>query len=785
MLLAKSNTWVVVLVVLTAGILGWVILPWLIAEQPTATIQPAQITSSTPSDKKLLAEWKNDIQPMLEHYCYDCHGDGMSKGDLDLDQYPDLASMRKNPKIWEHILIQVDYHLMPPPKKDQPEKAEREKLVTWIHHAIFPATLTDPGHLVMQRMNSIEYQNTLNDLLGIESSVLNILPPDDSSHSFDNNANALSISPAHIEKYLQAAEKALGKALVIGSMKPESRPFKGDDFRGDGRSYKGGVFFATRGSTHLKPKINVEGKYRLKVRASASQAGDEPAQMDISVGGKKLTHFKVQGKIGNEKVFSVDLDLAQGTNDIRLTFSNDFYDPEAADKNLRDRNLLIHGASLEGPLGVNREKPASHRRIFTPRKNGQSARAYAREVLGNFARRAFRRSVSDEEIGRYLTLAEKMGADDKSLESGVKSALSAMLVSPSFLFIAPGSSARGNNSKPQPISEHALASRLSYFLWSSMPDKELLALADTGKLRKNLDSQIARILKDDRSREMTRHFSGQWLQLRDLEAISPDRKRFPVFNRQLAKDMRTETEMLTSYILRENHSLLEFLDADFTFINESLARLYHIRNVDGEHFRRVALPSDRRRGILTHASILTITSQPDRTSPVLRGKFVLENILDITPPPPPPDLPELEEEHASGKKMTMREQLAMHRKKTACAGCHNLMDPVGLAFENYSGIGAWRDFDNGRAINSSGKLVTGEPLDGAESLRLIILNDKRDEFLRCLTVKLMTYALGRGVTRQDRLHIDKILSDLKKSDYNAHTLIKGVIHSVPFQQQRN
>ena len=445
---------------------------------------------------------------------------------------------------------------------------------------------------------------------------------------------------------------------------------------------------------------------------------------------------------------------------------------------------MIHSIRLEGPLGAKRQKPSSHRRIFTPRKSSQDNLAYASEVLTHFARKAFRRPVRDEEIDRYLALANRIGTAEKSLESGIKSAISAMLVSPSFLFIAPEASISRQSGNSVLISEHALASRLSYFLWSTMPDSELMALADRGQLRKNLDSQISRMLKDARSREMVRHFSGQWLQLRDLESITPDPKRFRRFSRDLAHDMRSETERLTDHILRGDHSLLEFLDADYSFINDRLARHYKIPGIEGNHFRRVKMIDSKRRGILTHASVLTLTSQPDRTSPVLRGKFVLENILDITPPPPPPDLPALEEAHENGKKMTVREQLAMHRKKTACAGCHNLMDPVGLAFENYNAIGAWREFDNGRAVDASGKLVTGEPLNGAESLRLVLLNGKRDEFLRCISIKLMTYALGRGVDRQDRLHIDKILSELQEKEYGSHALIKGIIHSVPFQRQR-
>ena len=740
---------------------------------------------SATAQQQLLKQWDKDIKPMLEHYCYDCHGDGRSKGDLDLDDYPDLASMRKDPKVWEHILARVQYHLMPPPEEEQMEQTERKKLIAWVNDAIFPANLTDPGQRAMRRLNRIEYENTIHDLLGTTAPLSQILPPDDSGNGFDNNGESLSISPAHIEKYLIAAETALNDAILVGPMPPRVISFKKNDFNGDGHQLEQGTVLYTRGSISIRPKLRLAGKYHINIIASASQAGDEPTLMDLVIDGKRHSRFEVKGEFGEGKTFTKEISLNKRVNSISLVFPNDYYDSKAKNEKLRDRNLMIHAVHIEGPIGVKREKPITHRRIFITRQKGQTDQTYTRMVLENFARRAFRRPVTQEEIDRYMTLSEKMVREGGSLEHGIRSTLSAMLVSPSFLFITRSIPEKPASHRTKRIDQHNLANQLSYFLWSSMPDDELMTLADTGKLYDQLDQQITRMLKNPRSKEMVSNFSGQWLQLRDLNTITPDKKRFPVFSLNLASHMRTETEMLSDYILRENRSLLDFLDADYTFINERMAALYKIPNIKGGHFRKVTLKDNKRRGILTHASILTLTSQPNRTSPVLRGKFILENILDITPPPPPPDLPGLEEIHDSGKRMTIREQLAMHREKTACAGCHNLMDPIGLAFEKYNGIGVWREFENRRAIDTSGQLVTGETISGVESLRLIILNKKKDEFLRCLTVKLMTYALGRGVTRSDRLHVEKILTQLKQENYSAHSLIKGIIHSVPFQYQRH
>ena len=738
-----------------------------------------------PRQQELLTEWQDDIQPMLEHYCYDCHGDGRSKGKLDLERYPDLASMRKNPKVWEHILTRVDHHLMPPPRKEQPEREEREQLVRWINHAVFPSDINDPGHSVPRRMNRIEYQNTIKELLGIQINLTNILPPDDSGYGFDTNAHALSISPAHIEKYLLAAEKSLDQAIHLGPLQPQKLHYKGKDFRDHGHQRNGGVFLSTVGTTNLRPSIDRAGKYRLTVTASATQGGNEHPRLHISVNDKLLSKFEIKDHINDKKEYTTELNLPRGRAKISLTFPNDYYNPESKDPKFRDRNLMIHSACLEGPLGVKRVKPESHTRIYHPQKSGETDKAYTRELLTRFARRAFRRPVLNEEITRYLTLSTQLSKQSSSRNAGIKATLSAMLVSPSFLFISPDLVQPRNEEKISRIDEHTLASRLSYFLWSSMPDETLLSLADNGQLRKKLNSQITRMLKDPRAHEMVLHFTGQWLQLRDLKSTTRDKKRFSNFSASLAQDMRQETTLLAQHILLNNQSLLDFLAADYTFINESLAKHYGIPGIKGSHFRRITTTKQKRRGMLTHASILTLTSQPERTSPVLRGKFILENILDITPPPPPPDLPDLEEVHENGTKMTVREQLAMHREKSACAGCHNLMDPIGLAFENYDAIGVWRDSENGQPINASGKLVTGEPLDGAESLRLIILNNKADQFLRSLSVKLMTYALSRGITRRDRAHIEKILSELKANKNSAHSLIRGIVHSVPFQYQHN
>lgn len=771
---------------LVVGIaLGWWFMPTSSERGETPPAGGQAGVTPVASDGELMQAYEQDIHPMLEQYCYECHMDGSDKGGLDLDAYPDLASMRKDPKVWEHILARVDYHLMPPPKEKQPAREEREKLVTWINDAVFPVDPNnpDPGDPVIRRMNQVEYQNTIRDLLGVEIDASAILPPDDSGYGFDNIGSVLSISPAHVEKYLSAAELALDKALVIGPMRAPVAALRPTRFHGGGEISAQGLFFFRQSQASAVVEVERQGDYLLHVTASAQPAGEEDARLDIYLDGKKLRSHPVKNRPGSEKVFTTQLRMPAGKHRIGVGFPNDFYDPDEKDPGRRDRNLLVHRVRLEGPTNVSHRKPETHRRVFIARESGADDASYVESVLGHFAARAFRRPPGSGEINRYASLAQRVMSEKKSLEAGIHTALQAMLVSPSFLYIAPPQ--EGGSESPALVSEHALASRLSYFLWSTMPDERLLKLAGDGQLRARLDEEVIRMLEDDRAGEMVRHFSGQWLQLRDLDVVTPSRKRFPTFSRELASDMRTETEMFADHILRGNRSLLEFLTADYTFVNDRLAHHYVMLGVKGSEFRKVSLAGTKRRGLLTHASLLTVTSQPTRTSPVLRGKFVLENILDIEPPPPPPDLPQLDDPKNHGKRMTLRESLAEHRKKTACAGCHNLMDPVGLAFEHFDAIGRYREFENGRAIDASGRLVTGEALEDAESLRQVLAGQKQHEFLRCLTVKMLTYALGRGVTRTDRVTVDNILRDLKENGYRSRSLVLAIVNSVPFQARKH
>jgi len=595
-------------------------------------------------NSELSTQFTREIVPIFVNYCYDCHGDGLKEGSLALDDYESIPEMIADRGQWQKIRDHIDFRLMPPPDEFAPDEEERAKLVRWIDDAVFAVDPEnpDPGHVTLRRLNRAEYTNTIRDLLGVKIDVTGLLPVDDSGYGFDNNGDVLTLSPLHMERYLEAARVALAETS------------KNKDWK----------------------------NYLSK-----------------------------------------------------------------SDESSDDDHML--------------------------------------RVVRGFAGKAFRRPLREGEAERYLDFLERAKDSGGGVDYAIKQAMSAILVSPSFLYREEPSFKSGKDSIAL-LDEHALASRLSYFLWSSMPDKRLRELADRGELRKNLHAEIGRMLASGKSRALVENFVGQWLQLRDMEAISPDRKTFKTFDSKLASNMRTETEMLVQYIIKENQTIMTLLDADFTFVNQRLAEHYGIEGVEGEHFRKVSLDGLPRRGLLGHGSVLTLTSHAGRTSPVLRGKYVLENILNTPPPPAPPNVPALGSE-SEGRKhaVSLRKELEAHRNDPACASCHALMDPIGFGLENFDGVGRWREKDRGMPIDSSGKLVTGQKFLDSEEMCEIIVRDYESEFHRSVAVKMLTYSLGRGVEYFDRPAIDEIVMKAEQDDGRFLSWVIAVAESVPFQYRRN
>ena len=605
------------------------------------------------------------IRPIVTRYCTTCHGPSRPKGGLDLSKLTDETATRPRRRTLERIREYVEGGIMPPEGSPQPTPEEAAQLSNWIKAALKRddrGTPTNPGRVTIRRLNRVEYNNTIRDLVGVDFRPADDFPSDDVGYGFDNIGDVLSLPPVLMERYLAAAESISERAIV----------------------------------------------------RTINRGWGEPL-------------------------------------------------------------------------------PDSHRRILfrEPRSPGEYPDA-ARAILERFATTAYRRPVTPEETGRLLSLVELTLQNGDSFERGIQLAIQAVLTSPHFLFrVELDSRPRGPSQAArtahgvEPVGDYELASRLSYFLWSTMPDEELFGLAARGKLHEpeTLTGQVRRMLKDPKSRSLVENFAGQWLQIRNLKAVNPDRDRFPGFDEPLRQAMLRETELFTAEILRDDRSVLDFIDADFTYVNERLARHYGLVGISGEEFRRVRLQDSVRGGLLTQASILTVTSNPNRTSPVKRGRWVLEQLLGTPPPPPPAGVTPLKEDRAADSSLSLRQRMEQHRSRPNCAVCHNRLDPLGFGLENYDGVGAWRDKEGSRPVDASGTLPSGESFRGPGELKAILKARPR-EFARCLAEKMLTYALGRGLEDYDRAAVDRIVKDLESRQYRCSTLVLGVVMSDPFLKRR-
>ena len=541
----------------------------------------------------------------------------------------------------------------------------------------------------------------------------------------------------------------------------------------------------------------------LRAQAYAQQSGTEPARMEFRVDGQPVTRFEVLAPanmqpIPGQRVFSLALLVPQprvyeyrmklpaGPHRFSAAFVNHFADPANSNPNLTERNLIIQNlevADLSEPV-VTPEKPEPIAQLFGHPPASAESTSHARTILEKFTRRAWRRPVEATEIDRLMKLYAHARQHGDSFEGGLKLALKATLVSPHFLFIGETPTAAAKAPGPRLIDEFALASRLSYFLWSSMPDDELLDLAERGTLRAHLPAQVKRLLASPKSRALVENFAGQWLQIRSLETFQPDRKLFPEFDPVLRSAMLRETELFFEHVMREDRSLFDFLTGDYTFVNARLAKLYGLTGITGDDFKKVSLAGTPRRGVLTHASVLTLTSNPTRTSPVKRGKWVLDNLLGLPPPPPPPNIPELDDKsrQLAG---TLRQQMEQHRTNATCASCHARMDPIGFGLENFNAIGAWRDKDGTDPVDASGELGGGDKFATATELTQILAAKKRWEFLHCIADRALTYSLGRGTEYYDRPALDQIVAQVEANGDKFSALVLAVAQSFPFQNRRD
>ena len=759
----------------------------------------------------------------LEQYCFGCHGGDQPEAGLSLDSYEDNLSVIKDYDAWERVLDMIETSQMPPEGNDQPTIEESDAFVQHVKAIFEEASRTakpDPGKITVRRLNRVEYRNSVRDLLGADFDPTANFPADDVGHGFDNIGDVLTMSPLLMERYLDAAEAIVTRVIILEPPKPSTNYIntkylnpRHNDVR-DARfrvldpnateQWKSGPFFTPARPLKLLP--DVETYFRATLYAETES--DTPVQVALYIQGKDLEDVTPQDEltrlVGYDtstnnrikilKIFEITSRDPKKLQTIRYLVSGIENIDNAGIAMVKPENgtpqakLQIRAITSLGPLET---RPKSHLEILacTP---DISQTEQTREVLTRLLRKAYRRPPSDQEIDQLVQFVESTQAGGARWEEGIQQAIKVILCSPKFLFRLELDD-RSQTEEPQPIDEFHLASRLSYFLWSSIPDDELLDLAEKNQLTASLEAQVKRMLADPKATELATNFGSQWLQIQRLETTTPDIERFPTFNSKLRADMLKETELFLESIFREDRSILELLSADYTFLNQRLSGHYEIwkdeqgEPIKGNTFRRVALNNEnnyfKRGGILTQASILTVTSNPKRTSPVKRGRWVLEQILGTPPPPPPPDVPELEEEHDAIAGTTLRERLEQHRDDPGCANCHAKMDPIGFAMENYDAIGKYRTKDGEQEIDTAGQLPDGTSFENILDLKQILIN-RKSQFARCLTEKMLIYALGRGLEYYDRPTIDRIVTALETNDYKFSVLITEIVKSDPFRLRR-
>lgn len=732
------------------------------------------------------AAYRNQLLPLLHTYCFDCHGADEGEGDVMLGKYENVTQLASDRKEWMRALKQVQLGSMPPEDAAPMDSTTRNRMVSLIDelaNAVDCVRNPNPGKVTMRRLNREEYRNTIRDLTGVDYLPAKGFPGDDVGYGFDNIGDVLSLSPLLMEKYLDAAEWISGKAIytppppqIFEIAKTAENLIGGEKFA----VRNGAVNIYSNGAVSIAPDLPFGGEFVLTITASATQAGNEPTKMEIRSGRFKQV---VDVKNKSPEEFKVPLRLARGKREIEIAFINDYVDKATKD----DRNLSIHYVHLKGEekkllFTSTTELPASHRTLLFVTPSGDVTPEIASaKVIQRLASRAFRRPATASEISRLSDLAKSVRREGGSFEESMQIALQAILVSPHFVFKVEQPGTPDATGKRPPLTQYELATRISYFLWSSMPDDELLLMAHQGTLRDPaaLRGKVARMMKDPRMNRFVENFAGQWLQLRNLADVQPDPRRYRDFDDEMRELVKRETLTFFAGVMRGNMPVTTLLDANFTYLNEKLAKYYGIRGVTGDEFRAVSLEGTGRGGLLTHASILTVTSNPTRTSPVKRGKWILENLLNTPPPPPPPNIPELE----SGKLVgTLRERMEQHRSNPACAACHNMMDPLGFALENFDPVGQYRERDAGAVIDASGKMPDGTEFNGFEGLQQVLATERREQFVRCLVEKMMTYAVGRGIEYYDKCAVDKIMADSKRYDYKFAYIVAGIIESDPFQK---
>jgi mono/diheme cytochrome c family protein len=798
----RTSLFIKILVFAAALALGF-------SSSPLSAASPQQATSSAQSTSPAISSHK----ALVNQYCVSCHNQRLKTGGLALDQF-NVDNVAEGPELWEKVVRKLRGGMMPPQGMPRPTQPVTDELITYLETSLDKnvAAKPIPGRSPLHRLNRTEYSNAIRDLLDLDVDVAALLPADDESNGFDNIADVLKVSPSLLEQYLSASREISSLAVGDKGTSTISKIYRiPPDLAQD--DHIDGLPLGTVGGLLIKHNFPLDAEYEFNVFLLRNIVGyltglEYPHKLEITLDGERIFLSHVGGEEDNllsdtnlalagealDQRLKVRVPVKAGPHAIGVAFlrknnseSDEQLEPFTRDLDLQNMNgiPLIDHLSVTGPFqAVGRGDTPSRRKLFSCRPAKASDELpCARKILSALARKAYRRPVTDDDLEPLLSFYQK-GRNRGDFDSGIQNALRLVLSSPKFLYRASPDPANIAVGASYRVSDLELASRLSFFLWSSLPDDQLLTVASQGKLHEPavLEQQVKRMLADPKADTLVTNFAEQWLFLRNVVSLAPDQNSFPNFDDNLRQAMRKETELFFSSIVREDRNVLDLMTADYTFVNERLAKHYGIPNIYGSQFRRVQIPGDVRRGLLGQGSILSVTSYPTRTSAVLRGKWILENVLGTPPPAPPPNVPALKDNSGGGKPLPLRALMEAHRANPTCATCHKVMDPLGLSLENFDGVGQYRTKEPAGTIDASGQLADGTKVDGPVQLRAALLK-RPEQFVGTLTEKMLTYALGRPLEYYDMPVVRGIVRNAAKDNFKFSAVVLNIITSTPFQMK--
>ena len=732
----------------------------------------------------IVPSFATDVAPLVEKYCVSCHAGSVPPGGIRLTKGMTGTAALKDPALWNRVAKNISNKHMPPPGSPVPTDQQRQALTRWVDVTLAQnCNLADPGKVTLRRLNREEYNNSVRDLLGVSIRPADDFPNDDVGYGFDNIGDVLSMSPLLMEKYLSASEKLVKAAIRIPLVTTQS-------VNGDSMAYspvginvvENALYFFSNGTGSVTFKVQKPGWYRIQIKAAEQHAGPDNVKFDLKLGRDLLTTFAISDPPNKPGTYVFPTKLTPGDWTIGVSFTNDYYVAPQNGQKAQDRNAYLYNVELIGPIEDNPIRTSFQKQLIpvVPPKEAQEIEA--RKGLEWFTSRAYRRPVTKEELDRLMVVF-KMGLRmDKGYEKAMQLSCQAVLCNPNFLFRVELDSA---NQPTRALNSFELASRLSYFLWSSLPDETLYSAAKSGALTKpeGLQEQVSRMLKDPKSGALVDNFAMQWLQIRKIYNFQPDKKLYPEYDDALMNSMIEESKMVFGNVMTEDRPVTDFLDSKYTFVNEALAKHYGIKGVVGENMRKVSTEGTGRGGVLTQGAVLAITSNPTRTSPTKRGRWILEQILGTPPAPPPPGVDDLSNTSATTANLSLRQQMEIHRKDPACAVCHVKMDALGFGFENYDAVGRWRTKDGNLTIDSSAVLPDGKKFSGPVQLKAVLMGNRK-EFVASFIEKLMTFAIGRGVDVDDKCFVDEVLKNAEASGYKFSSIVHGIANSDAFKKRK-